>query len=334
MKLVRTFVRLSMGKIFDFLEANIHDIDLFREHALLGYYFSKDNLSLSLEFQNQYQKQWIHNQVLLTILEEISTILSEKKLDATLLKGADLIQNLYQDLGARFLSDVDILINENDVAVWIKLLEELGFQFRSKLHFYGDRFKIECSKYIGALEINFELHTKLLFHHKCEKWTLVNSELPGFKKISSMDNFIYLCGHLAHQHTFSKLYWLIDIKKLLNQDAHSWNCSELKTRAVELKLFRSVQMSLWLCKNMFDKDFPAELGNTFQLDDFHWWKKLLTVEQLVYPYKNLVRYYLLKHATKDQLREAIYYDVCWFFHNTKRMLWRKSASTTFSFVNS
>ena len=92
-----------MGKIFDFLEANIHDVDLFREHALLGYYFSKDNLSLSSEFQNQYQNQWIHNQVLLTTLEEISTILSEKKLDATLLKGADLIQNLYQDLGARFL---------------------------------------------------------------------------------------------------------------------------------------------------------------------------------------------------------------------------------------
>lgn len=323
-----------MGKLFDFLKANIHDINLFREHALLGYYFSKDNLSLSSEFQSQYQKQWVHNQVLLSILEEISPIIYEKKLEATLLKGSDLIQNLYHDPGARFLSDVDILINQEDMPEWIELLESQGFQFRSKFHFYGDHYKVECSKNIASVEINFELHTKLLFHHKLEKWTMVSSSLTGFKRLSSIDNFIYLCGHLGHQHTFSKIYWLIDIKELFNKDACTWSPSELRARAEELKLFRSVQMSLWIVMNYFDVNFPTELIKTFQLNESYWWKKILSIEQIVYPYKNPLRYYLLKHATKDQLREAIYYDVCWFFHKTKKIFWRRSASTIFSYANS
>lgn len=309
-----------MENIFDFLDSHRHHVEIFREHALMGYYFSRSQETLSSEFKSQYERQWIHNQIILCELNEISNLMVNKNLKACLLKGADLIQTLYSDLGSRFLSDIDLLIQTKDLHSWVELLTEQGFIFQQGPKFYGDDYKHVCTKLIDHIELNIELHTKLFFHHSDEQWTTEPASPSGFMRLSNTDNFLYLCAHLGFQHNFTKLYWLFDVYFFSKKHIENWDAHTLAERAKHLKIYRSVQISLWLCQQYFSFELPRDFKNKFAIEHSVIWKFLLPIDQLISPYNNLFRYYLLKHATKDRWQEAFYYDLKWFYHLASKKL--------------
>lgn len=281
-----------------------HTHAILEQHHLKGLFFHlmkiKDETLLK-----QYKMQWIHNQLL---IEEIKGL----KQEGVLLKGAALLLDIYPDLGSRFLSDVDILIDKNNYPKWEKNLKDNGFTPLEIPTFFGNHFKSQWVKLRDEVEINFELHTQLFFHLKDHQSNLIDSPINGFKQMTLEDNFLHLAGHLAFQHTFLKLYWLYDIyffvekyNKLIN-----WNLVEKKSK--EQGLFNSVQMCLWCLNEYFSLD--QALQSTFNLDKKYWWQQYLTMQFLLYPDQNKIPYYLIKHATKDNLKDSIGYDITWFWH--------------------
>ena len=173
-------------------------------------------------------------------------------------------------------------------------------------------FFCQWIKNIGEIEINIELHTKLFYHLKDEAWSLVPSPVPHFTQLSLEDTLIHLCGHLAFQHTFHKLYWLFDIYFYTEkyQSQIDWDLVIQKSKV--LHLANSVQMCLW-CLHKYFK-LSTELIDKFNLNDSFWWKQFLTVEFLISPEDKKLNYFLIKHATKDHFTEAIWYDLMWFWH--------------------
>jgi hypothetical protein len=282
---------------------------LLKEHHLEGIFYHQfpiDNQYL----KEQYKKQWIHNSVLISELETLSSHLQNQNIKGCLLKGAHLLMDLYPDHGSRFLSDVDILTT--DTKGWEQLLQTQGYTPINETTFLGNNFKKEWIKKIELVEVNIELHTKLFFHLKNEKWVFQNSKLAQFQTLSPEDTFIHLCGHLAFQHTFLKLYWLFDIYFYVKKHESVLNWDEIKFKSQNLNLYQSVVMCLWCLNKYFT--LPAHLVEKFKLNEVRWWQKYLTLDFLLSPDEKKIDYFLIKHATKDHLFEAIWYDLTWVWH--------------------
>lgn len=290
---------------------HIKSAQLLKEHHLEGIFGHQFQIDDPI-IREQYKKQWIHNSVLISELENLSPLMQNAKIEGILLKGAHLLMDLYSDHGSRFLSDVDILINTNDINTWEQLLRTQGYTPLNTSTFYGNNFKSEWSKKIELVEVNIELHSKLFFHLKNENWDFKKLKIPSFNALSLEDAFIHLCGHLAFQHTFLKLYWLFDIYFYVNKYEANLNWHEIKLKSKKLNLYNSVVMCLWCLHKYFS--LPNYLIEKFQLNQFKWWQKYLTLEFLLAPDEKKLNYFLIKHATKDHLSEAIWYDLTWIWH--------------------
>lgn len=296
--------------------------NLLNEHHVDGLFYHHYHLAEGL---NQYKKQWIHNQVIIQELEAINHLAKKIDTTATILKGAHLLLDIYPDLGSRFLSDIDFLIFPQDMCKWDSLFRELGFEPIFQETFHGNNFKQEWCKKIGEIEINIEIHTKLFFHLESENWQLSPTTFSNLFKLSSEDLYIHLCGHLASQHTFLKLYWLFDIYFYHQKHSPDMDWAKLKAKSIELGLYRSVQMCIWILRKHFGLEIEKKIVTLFEIDNNKWWHSLLTIDFLIEPYSKKISYFLIKHATKDQINSALRYDLTWFYHYKIRTLWLKQS---------
>lgn len=281
------------------------------EHHLQGIIYHQFQIE-NQKNQIQYKKQWIHNTILLEELENMAPHVLALNLSTTLLKGAHLLLDLYPDLGSRFLSDIDILIEEKEYDHWVNLLTASGYKPVDVPTFFGNNFKSQWSKFRGDIEINIELHTKLFFHIKEENWKLVPSSKVPYGQLSLEDTFIHLCGHLALQHTFLKLYWLFDIYFYVKKFGHEINWEEVKIKSKSSHLYQSVVMCLWSIHKYFILD--KKIASIFSLNESKWWQNYLTLDFFLFPDTNKLNYFLVKHATKDKITEALWYDLTWIWH--------------------
>lgn len=301
--------------IVEKLKIQTNNLALLNEHHVVGLFYHHFNDSgQDASFINQYKKQWIHNQIILEELVSISKHANAHETSATILKGTHLLLDLYTDLGSRFLSDIDLLISNVDLPKWELILSELGYIATSNKTFYGNNFKREWHKTVGEIEINIELHTKLFFHLKNENWQVVGTSFLNITKLKTEDFYIHLCGHLASQHTFLKLYWLFDIYFYHQKYADQINWDYLKLKSIENGLYRSVQMCLWILKQHLGVNLGKKIEDRFEIRKNNWWKKILTINFLMYPLAKKSHYIIIKHATKDRLTDALRYDLTWFSH--------------------
>lgn len=297
--------------IVDALLRDEKSTDLLNQHHLQALFFHYLNVPNEV-FQNQYKKQWIHNNILLDELQHLSKEMRPFKISGTILKGAHLLGALYTDLGSRFLSDVDLLIEDKDYSNWKEILAASGYSSIETSTFFGNDFKSQWFKLIGEVEINLELHAKLFFHLKTENWNYEKSGVVAFEQLSLEDTFVHLCGHLAFQHTFLKLYWLFDIYFYVSKFGSQMNWEKIIIKSKACNLFQSVTMCLWCLHKYFELD--NSLVQMFKLNKARWWHKYLSLDFLLRPDGNKSRYFLIKHATKDHLSESLWYDITWFWH--------------------
>jgi hypothetical protein len=243
--------------------------------------------------------------------------MEKKNVTACVLKGIHLLEDLYSDLGSRFMSDIDLLIPLDKVDLFHSILIDNGYKLNPDYKFYGNNFKSDWSKLVGEVEVNIELHTNLFYHTQYnENWNFVNSKIKNFKKLLHEDCIIHLCGHLAFQHTFQKLHWLFDIHFYVEKFGDQIDWKLLKIKSEKLKLSRSVNMCLWL--NL--KYFKSTKYNLSLKKE--WWQLILTKDFLLNPEKNKIQYFIIKHATKDRLLDAFYYDLTWFWHYKVSRIWK------------
>ena len=259
-------------------------------------------------FPQLFKEQWVRNQLL---LDEVNWLINNSPLSGVLLKGVHLfLKKYYRNPGERFMGDIDILIKDSERDQWDALLKERGFSPFHEKTWEANSFKYHYQRILNGQEQVIELHTRLFFQEERSfSWETTPLENSRISLLTTEDLFIHLCGHIAYQHTFISLHWLYDIYKLLINADINWNIVQLRAR--QAHVFKSCQLVLWILQNHFSLVVKTDLFKVSPfLDRLN--KTLLTKDFLTDPYRKPILYWLIKHLTKDTLKEAITYDLLWF----------------------
>lgn len=261
----------------------------------LMYSLSPQNLSENVrsKFKNKWMQQWGQNQLLWSELCEIDKLLIDISIRPILLKGMSFLNRLYKDFGSRKISDIDLYLHPKDAHHFIELLRLRGFVEINR-NVLGE--KIVLSKALESTEVVLEIHTKL-FSHIDKTFAYQGVEVLGlqcFKSLPLEEEFVYLCYHLAHQHTFLKLQWPLDLVLFIKKYP-DLNYDKIIALSSEFESKKSVMMVLWILRKFFKVSIPhKELEDKISNMDFP-----LGINFLLAPKENIFKYIWIKNLTKD-----------------------------------
>lgn len=95
---------------------------------------------ISEELKNHLNEIYIlnlkRNKEILIQIEEINNILKSRNIECIYLKGtANLMDNLYSDLGERMIGDIDLLVSESEYLEAADLIMSLGYKHQEKIFY-------------------------------------------------------------------------------------------------------------------------------------------------------------------------------------------------------
>ena len=208
--------------------------------------------------QTLYYQTVLSNLKLIQDLKEILHLLIKKKIRIVLLQGIALLLPIYDDIGLRPLTDIDLWVLEKDYDGLINILSSQGY---GRDHLYPNTFRKGSTI--------FDLHTQIPWADriKARKTLLAKSQEDIYNEtqaadfegqevlcLSQYDQVLFLGLH-ALKHNVSRLVWLVDIKSLLAR----WKSSVWETlinRAGELG--GKTLLYIFFLVRLFDFQLPAE----------------------------------------------------------------------------
>ncbi|MFH1783723.1 MAG: nucleotidyltransferase family protein [bacterium] len=112
------------------------------------------------------------------LLEELGKVLkkfNEEKISSVVLKGASILENVYQDIGLRTMGDIDILIRKEQFCEIDKSLRESGY-FSD--YNWSDYMNISTSRYLNSLYYQKRQGEIYVFLHL--HWHIINTTVPTY----------------------------------------------------------------------------------------------------------------------------------------------------------
>jgi hypothetical protein len=227
-----------------------------------------------------YHRSLIRNILLSEYFQKIQNAFSEKGIPVIPLKGIYLAETFYKDIGLRQMSDIDLLVKEDDSVRCIQILTELGFAAKS-------RIKTEFIKnQSGAKHLPTMVHNDVFVEiHYCvpvdnathtidieDYWksaqpvTLFNTQTLAL----SPENLLqYLCIHLERHFNEGKiqLYQFTDLLILLQKNSQNINWDLFEISCISNNCTINVGKILFLLHNFFSVNFPDNINRSFDLEE-------------------------------------------------------------------
>ena len=215
--------------------------------------------------QTLYYQTVLSNLKLIQDLKEILHLLDKKKIRVVLLQGIALLQPIYDDIGLRPLTDIDLWVLQKDYASLISILGNQGYE---RDHLYPNTFRKGSTI--------FDLHTQIPWADriKARKMLLAKSQEHIYSEtqvaqfedqevlcLSQYDQVLFLGLH-ALKHNVSRLVWIADIKSLL-ADWKSSYWEALINRARELDQEKILVFIFFLLR-LFDFQLPSEASELLE----------------------------------------------------------------------
>ncbi|OAD24114.1 hypothetical protein THIOM_000035 [Candidatus Thiomargarita nelsonii] len=234
------------------------------------------------------------------------------------LKGAHLAQNVYANIALRPMNDVDILVKKTDLLKAGENLLEMGYI--SGTSRVGDIEGI-CAKYQHLPPFTKPDAFPVDIH-----WTIVLPSSPfrididGVWKraqpariagvdvlvLSPEDLLLHLCLHTSFQHLFRNgLSGFYDIWETLRHYQGEINWEQLMLRSRQWRASKTVYISLYLAKTLFDAVVPNEVLDRLKPEDLEPqvvnWAKAQLFDKRIYPSINLIDFWKSK-SSLDKLK--------------------------------
>jgi hypothetical protein len=231
--------------------------------------------------QTLYYQTVLSNLKLIQDLKEILHLFDEKKIRVVLLQGIALLQPIYDDIGLRPLTDIDLWVLQKDYAGLINILSAQGYE---RDHLYPNTFRKGSTI--------FDLHTQIPWADriKARKMLLAESQEHIYSEtqvvqfesqevlcLSQYDQVLFLGLH-ALKHNVSRLVWIADIKSLLaDWKSSDWNA--LIDRAGELGQEKTLLYIFFLLR-IFDFQLPQEASQLLERKKLRFLEKKALEERI------------------------------------------------------
>ncbi len=238
-----------------------HDSYLSAEHTTLNTFLSK--------LKSRYHDIAQRNMLMSAELIRIMRLFKENNIEALAFKGPTLSQMAYGDITLRQYSDLDILIDETQVAFAGEILQKNSYKLLYPQKVLTNKTCLSTLIDVGFLHnnVHIELHWKLLQAKHAGKDALTQAQ--NFKKditinayhISSLANellLVYLSLH-GSKHAWERIEWICDIDRLIRTQEFDWGKSiEI---AASSKLKRAYFLGLELAHHFFNTPLPEHILN-------------------------------------------------------------------------
>jgi hypothetical protein len=211
------------------------------------------------KLQQAYYITFSRSSLLYEQFNKVAKLFSENNIPVIALKGIYLSEWLYQDIGLRQFSDIDLFVHEEDGRKCISLLKEIGFRSAAKINnlseFVENQMGMVHYPAMVMDGVSIEIHIKL--HRKSEKYNLKLDEIwknavpiticnaPALT-LNDTDLLIYLCLHLDKHFKNGHVQFTCfnDITNLLDKYAETiiWedfvkSCVSYKCESIVFKYF-------------------------------------------------------------------------------------------------
>ena len=222
------------------------------------------------QLRQSYLLTAVQNTLTLRDAEIILTAFQKSGIPAAGLKGIFLLENVYDDIGARAMSDIDLLIKKKDLADCFHILEGLGYQ--PTTYFSLDDANTDTKhlppmgKAGGAM---VELHWTLL--EEDEPFTInadalwqrtIPATIAGIDALALgvEDLILHLCLHLTYQHYLNLgLRGLLDIALVIHKRQSEIDWKKLVLIAQSWGAERVAALSLQLVETQLNVPIPASV---------------------------------------------------------------------------
>jgi hypothetical protein len=206
-----------------------------------------------------YQTLW-KNLRFMHALKRVLFHSNQRGVAVLVLQGIDLLNEPYEDIGLRPMTDIDLWVPKKDYEKIVQVLETLGYEPDAV---YPSNFK--------QGSVLFDVHTHILWADRirARKLLLGKSEEHLIKQVraieiegekalclSPCDKVLYLSLH-AFKHRVDRLIWLMDIKRILER----WSAADrerLVHRAQDLGQERTLRYILFLLDQIFRVRTPPD----------------------------------------------------------------------------
>lgn len=228
-------------------------------------------------FKTYYYMIAVKNTALLEELKRVSSIIKDKII---LLKGSDLIQNLYPNIAIRSMGDIDILVEKKDVKKIWNNLQSYGFQnsaplpslqiYKSKAHtkiaknqplshhlppLYSDKL---------VIEIHWNLFAESSLYFITEKaWEAIYQFKDNLYVLSNEMRLVHLSSHFQkHMKNGYILRALCDINEVVTRYADTIDWQKVEEICSNSEALNEVIVTLTyahlLLKTPVPKEFISE----------------------------------------------------------------------------
>ena len=200
------------------------------------------------------------NLLLMHALRQVLFQANQRNVPLVVLQGMDLLNDPYEDIGLRPMTDIDLWVSGKDYEELVHILQGLGYE---RNDVYASTFK--------QGSIVFDLHTHILWADRIRSRKLLlnrgEGQLIGAVRaikiegenalcLGACDQVLYLSLH-AFKHRAERLIWLVDIKRLLERwSAADWE--SLVRRAEDLGQRKTLTYIFFLLEQVFHFVIPSD----------------------------------------------------------------------------
>jgi hypothetical protein len=228
--------------------------------------------------KEEYRSQATRNTVLFLDASEVFKAFSDQQLPVIALKGLVLAKKLYGDIALRPMTDMDILVKEEDLVKAGRILLSLGYDQASpawektlKSHHHLPPFTsqngsvLELHWNIFSLRYNIAVDPGGLWDRSC----LVEENGLVFRVLSLEDQFLHICLHGCHHLlTAIDLIPFCDLTHFIKKYAETMDWDKIFHRSILWGGQNGVYLILLLASELLGAAVPDKIWSDMKPKDY------------------------------------------------------------------
>jgi hypothetical protein len=215
-----------------------------------------------------YRKTWLQNQLNWKEVKSSLDPLVERGIQVVLLKGMAMILAYYEDLGARTIGDIDILVRTEDLPIVQKIFKQNGLRQSNPRFDLQDKQQIARWHAISFLDEggrDIDLHWSFIHEHSplLDQAVLRQARALNSYFIPSPTHlFLQTCIHGAKFSPIPLIRWVADAVTLLKRASIEWD--ELVYLVKEAHIALPMVHALEYLAEEFDAPIPSAVTSSLR----------------------------------------------------------------------